>query len=168
MVSYDIIFHTSIRTNILIQDLKMATAVAFDMVAGLGMSSKLGNMEYRSRYDTLSSETKAQVESEVQRTLNEAYERARKLLTDHRKELDLLAKALVEYETLSKEEVEKVIRGEKLTGRIAVPKGPMTVPSSAKPPAPGELAPIPGAGEDSGRPPPPVPPAPGGLAPKSE
>ncbi|KAI1453510.1 peptidase family M41-domain-containing protein [Annulohypoxylon moriforme] len=150
-------------------DLKMATAVAFDMVASLGMSSKLGNMEYRSRYDTLSSETKAQVESEVQRTLNEAYERARKLLTDHRKELDLLAKALVEYETLSKEEVEKVIRGEKLIGRIAVPKGPMTVPSSAKPPAPGELAPIPGAGEDGGGPPPPpVPPAPGGLAPKSE
>ncbi|KAI0882642.1 peptidase family M41-domain-containing protein, partial [Annulohypoxylon maeteangense] len=150
-------------------DLKMATAVAFDMVAGLGMSAKLGNMEYRSRYDTLSSETKAQVESEVQRTLNEAYERARKLLIDHRKELDLLAKALVEYETLSKEEVEKVIRGEKLTNRIAVPKGPMTVPSSAKPPAPGELAPIPGTGEDGGGPPPPppVPPAPGGLAPKS-
>ncbi|KAI2471531.1 peptidase family M41-domain-containing protein [Annulohypoxylon bovei var. microspora] len=149
-------------------DLKMATAVAFDMVAGLGMSSKLGNMEYRSRYDTLSSETKAQVESEVQRTLNEAYERARKLLTDHRKELDLLAKALVEYETLSKEEVEKVIRGEKLIGRIAVPKGPMTIPASTKPPAPGELAPIPDAGGDNGRPPPPVPPAPGGLAPKSD
>lgn len=143
----------------------MATAVAFDMVASLGMSSKLGNMEYRSRYDTLSSETKARVESEVQRTLNEAYERARKLLTDHRKELDLLAKALVEYETLNKEEVEKVIRGESLPNRIAVPKGPMTIPSSAKPPAPGELSP-PTTGESDGRPaPPPVPPAPGGLAP---
>ncbi|KAI2632697.1 peptidase family M41-domain-containing protein [Hypomontagnella submonticulosa] len=151
-------------------DLRMATAVAFDMVASLGMSSKLGNMEYRSRYETLSSETRAQVESEVQRTLNEAYERARKLLTDHRKELDLLAKALVQYETLSKEEVEKVIRGEPLPNRIAVPKGPMTVPSSAKPPAPGELAPpAPGAGAggDGGQPPPPVPPAPGGLAPSA-
>ena len=149
----------------------MATAVAFDMVASLGMSSKLGNMEYRSRYETLSSETRAQVESEVQRTLNEAYERARKLLTDHRKELDLLAKALVQYETLSKEEVEKVIRGEPLPGRIAVPKGPMTVPSSAKPPAPGELAPpAPGAGAggNSGQPPPPVPPAPGGLTPSTK
>ncbi|KAI1088956.1 peptidase family M41-domain-containing protein [Rostrohypoxylon terebratum] len=164
----EIVYGVNSVTSGASSDLKMATAVAFDMVASLGMSSKLGNMEYRSRYDTLSSETKAQVESEVQRTLNEAYERARKLLTDHRKELDLLAKALVEYETLSKEEVEKVIRGEKLTDRIAVPKGPMTVPSSAKPPAPGELAPIPGTGGDSGRPPPPVPPAPGGLAPKSE
>lgn len=141
----------------------MATAVAFDMVASLGMSSKLGNMEYRSRYDTLSSETKARVESEVQRTLNEAYERARKLLTDHRKELDLLAKALVEYETLSKEEVEKVIRGETLPDRIAVPKGPMTIPSSAKPPAPGELSSPPSPGANDGPPPPPVPPAPSGL-----
>ncbi|KAL7623643.1 i-AAA protease yme1 [Parahypoxylon ruwenzoriense] len=147
-------------------DLQVATAVAFDMVASLGMSSKLGNMEYGSRYETLSSETKAQVEAEVQRTVNEAYERARKLLLDHRKELDLLAKALVQYETLSKEEVEKVIRGETLPDRIAVPKGPMKIPSSAKLPAPGELAPpAPGAGEDGGRPTPPAPPAPGGLAP---
>lgn len=160
----EIVFGVNQVTSGASSDLQMATAVAFDMVASLGMSSKLGNMEYRSRYETLSSETRAQVESEVQRTLNEAYERARKLLIDHRKELDLLAKALVEYETLSKEEVEKVIRGEPLPDRIAVPKGPMTVPTSAKPPAPGELAP-PAPGEDEGPPPPPVPPAPGGLAP---
>ncbi len=147
----------------------MATAVAFDMVASLGMSAKLGNMEYRSRYDTLSSETRALVESEVNRTLNEAYERARQLLLTHRKELDLLAQALVQYETLSKEEVEKVIRGEPLPNRIAVPKGSMIVPTSAKPPAPGELAsPTPGAGESGGGPPPPAPPTPGGLAPKAD
>ncbi|KAI1106447.1 peptidase family M41-domain-containing protein [Jackrogersella minutella] len=165
----EIVFGINQVTSGASSDLQMATAVAFDMVASLGMSSKLGNMEYRSRYDTLSSETRAQVESEVQRTLNEAYERARKLLMDHRNELDLLAKALVEYETLSKEEVEKVIRGEPLIGRIAVPKGPMAVPSSSKPPAPGELAPVPGAGEGDGRPPPPpAPPAPGGLAPKGD
>ncbi|KAI1780788.1 peptidase family M41-domain-containing protein [Hypoxylon cercidicola] len=160
----EIVFGINQVTGGASSDLQMATAVAFDMVASLGMSSKLGNMEYRSRYDTLSSETKALVESEVQRTVNEAYERARQLLIDHRKELDLLAKALVEYETLSKEEVEKVIRGERLPDRIVVPKGPMTVPSSTKPPAPGELSP-PSPGESDGRPPPPVPPAPGGLAP---
>ena len=67
------------------QDLKAATRVAFSMVASLGMSTKLGNMEYGSRYESLSSETKALVEAEVQRTVNEAYERARKLLTEHRK-----------------------------------------------------------------------------------
>ncbi|KAI0856874.1 peptidase family M41-domain-containing protein [Xylaria cubensis] len=139
-------------------DLRNATRVAFSMVASLGMSTKLGNMEYGSRYETLSSETKALVEAEVQRTVNEAYERARKLLLDHRKELDLLAKALVDYETLSKEEVEKVIKGQSLPDRLIVPKGPMTIPVSAKAPAPGEtVQPVPGSEPPS--PPPPAPPA---------
>ncbi|KAI1305508.1 peptidase family M41-domain-containing protein [Xylaria venustula] len=140
-------------------DLQNATKVAFSMVASLGMSAKLGNMEYGSRYETLSSETKALVETEVQRTVNEAYERARKLLTDHRKELDLLAKALVDYETLNKEEVEKVIKGLPLPDRIIVPKGPMTIPASAKAPPPGETAPpIPGPESEPPTTPPPPPP----------
>ncbi|KAI0512896.1 ATP-dependent metallopeptidase HflB [Xylaria bambusicola] len=138
-------------------DLQKATQVAFSMVASLGMSTKLGNMEYGSRYETLSSETKALVEAEVQRTVNEAYERAKKLLLDHRKELDLLAKALVDYETLSKDEVEKVIRGETLPDRMLVPKGPMTIPASAKAPSPGEG--VPGSEPPSTPPPPPPPPA---------
>lgn len=130
------------------------------MVASLGMSAKLGNMEYGSRYETLSSETRALVEAEVQRTVNEAYERARKLLIEHRKELDLLAKALVDYETLNKEEVEKVIAGQSLPDRIIVPKGPMSVPASAKPPSPGDAIPsIPGSGPPSSSPPPAAPPA---------
>ncbi|GAP88638.1 putative ATP-dependent metallopeptidase [Rosellinia necatrix] len=141
-------------------DLQAATRAAFTMVASLGMSTKLGNMEYGSRYETLSSETKALVEAEVQRTVNEAYERARKLLIDHRKELDLLAKALVDYETLNKEEVEKVIRGLPLPDRMIVPKGPMTIPASAKPPSPTDaVQPVPGSE------PPPPPAAPPAVAP---
>ncbi|KAI1826820.1 peptidase family M41-domain-containing protein [Xylaria intraflava] len=136
-------------------DLQHATRLAFNMVASLGMSVKLGNMDYISRYESLSSETRAGVEAEVHRTLNESYERARKLLMDHRKELDLLAKALVDYETLNKEEVEKVIKGHALVDRIIVPKGPMTVPAPKVPSSPGEPEqPVPG----SGSPPPPTPP----------
>ncbi|CAJ2512107.1 Uu.00g077320.m01.CDS01 [Anthostomella pinea] len=148
-------------------DLQSATRIAFNMVAALGMSTKLGNMEYSSRYETLSSETRAIIESEVQRTLDEAYERTRQLLTSHRKELDLLAKALVEYETLSKEEVEKVIRGESLPDRMSVPKGPMVVPASAASAKPDEIpTPLPGSG--SGGNPSPPPPAPPGIAPARE
>lgn len=138
------------------------------MIARLGMSPKLGNMEYATRYESLSSETRALIEAEVQRTVNEGYERARKLLTDHRKELDLLAKALVEYETLSREEVEKVIRGEPLPNRIAAPRGPMTVPVTTKMPAPGDWTPptsSPAPGEDGTQPPSPPPPAPPAPAP---
>lgn len=146
-----------------VQDLKNATHTAFTMVAALGMSSKLGHMDYASRYENLSSETKAQIEAEVQRILNESYERCRKLLTERRKELDLLAQALVEYETLDKSEVEKVIRGEKLPDRISVPKGPMVVPVPEKTPAPGLPSPGGGGGGQQPPPPPPAPPAPGGF-----
>ena len=141
------------------------------MVARLGMSTALGQMDFASMYDKLSSETRAAVEAEVQRTLNESYQRARKLLTEHRKELDLLAKALVEYETLTKEEVEKVIRGETLHNRVKMPPGPMTVPVPHKPPITGESSAgaSPGAGAGAGAgdgqsPPPPPPPAAGGIA----
>lgn len=143
-------------------DLKQATAVAFAMVAQFGMSAKLGQMEYATRYEHLSSETKAQIESEVQGMLNESYERCRKLLMSRRKELDRLAQALVEYETLDKAEVERVIRGEKLTDRIALPKNTgMVVPVPEKPElgVPGE-----GKGHKPPTPTPPAPPSPGGLS----
>jgi ATP-dependent metalloprotease len=136
------------------------------MVASLGMSSKLGHMEYATRYETLSSETRAIIESEVQSILDESYQRCRKMLVEHRTELDRLAHALVEYETLDRAEVEKVIRGEKLPDRMSVPKGPMTVPIPERLPPAG--VPIPGDSGSSGpRPPPPAPPAPsaGGLPP---
>jgi ATP-dependent metalloprotease len=130
------------------------------MVTSLGMSAKLGNMEYESRYNYVSSETKALIESEVQKILADSYERCRKVLTEHRKELDLLAKALVDYETLSRDEVEKVIRGEALPDRKPLPRGPMVVPVPDDPTVdPADKTAPPGS-----PPPPPPPPGPGGLA----
>ncbi|KAF5012530.1 hypothetical protein FDECE_1429 [Fusarium decemcellulare] len=117
-------------------DLERATDLSFMMVTLFGMSSALGPVEYGRRYENLSSETKAAIEGEVQKTLRKSYEDVRKLLTEKRKELDLLAKALVQYETLDKSEVEKVIRGESLPGRIIVPKGPLTLPIPQETPTP--------------------------------
>lgn len=116
------------------------------MVTQLGMSEKVGPVQFWSRYNQLSSETKSVIEAEVQKTLFEAYERSRRLLVSKRKELDLLAKALLEYETLDKDEVLKVISGQKLTDRIPVPIGPMIVP---KTPGPLDEAMPPGLGPDS-------------------
>lgn len=140
------------------------------MVGQLGMSQKLGHMEYLQEYEKLSSETKAMVESEIKKMLDEAYDRTKQMLLSKRKELDLVAKALVEYETLDKDEMERVMRGERLEERVAVPIGPMKVP---KPEGilegglPG-LPPLPGGppddDNDGGRPsPPPPPPPPGGM-----
>ena len=106
------------------------------MVTLFGMSNKLGPVEYARRYENLSSETKAAIEGEVQTQLRKSYEDVRTLLTEKRKELDLLAKALVQYETLDKSEVEKVIRGETLPGRLVVPKGPLTIPIPHETPQP--------------------------------
>jgi ATP-dependent metalloprotease len=135
------------------------------MVGQLGMSQKLGPMEYLQQYEKLSSQTKAMVESEIKQTLDDAYERARQILLSKRKELDLVAKALVEYETLDKSEMERVMRGEALTERVSVPPGPMKIPKPDSLPdgLPG-LPPLPGT-DDGGSdgPSPPPPPPPGGM-----
>ncbi|KAK2019022.1 ATP-dependent metallopeptidase HflB [Colletotrichum eremochloae] len=154
----ELVYGTDRVTTGVSGDLKSATSLAYQMVALYGMSAKLGPVEYGERYDQLSGETKALIESEVQRTLTESYEKVRELLTEKRKELDLLAKALVEYETLDKNEVEKVIRGEKLPGRSPMPKGPMKVPAGAAANLGQAFPPPPEAGEDSTVPPPSPPP----------
>lgn len=84
------------------------------MVTEYGFSPKLGSVDLRSRYETLSSETKQEIESEVRRLLDEAAVRARTILIERRDELDVLTRALMEYETLTREEFEKVLRGEAL------------------------------------------------------
>ncbi|KAI5308234.1 hypothetical protein KEM55_006218, partial [Ascosphaera atra] len=95
-------------------DLRMATNTAFNLVTQLGYSKKLGSVDFLSNYDSLSSETKQEIEGEIRRLLEEGRERAKKVLSDKTAELELLTKALVEYETLTKEEMEAVLRGEKL------------------------------------------------------
>lgn len=158
----EIVYGNDMVTSGVSADLDGATRIAWAMVGQLGMSEKLGPVEYMRKYNQLSSETRAMVESEVKSVLDTSYHRARALLVSRRKELDLLAKALVEYETLDKAEVEKVIRGEKLKDRISVPPGPMTVPKPPTDPVSGAglpLPPIPGASDEGENPPPPAPPA---------
>jgi len=99
------------------------------MVTRFGMSPELGNVDLASNFDSLSASTKRAIESEVRRITEESYVRTVKLLTEKRKELELLAKALVDYETLTSEEAFKVIKGEKLSGKIAVPSGSIKVPN---------------------------------------
>ncbi|KAK4031708.1 P-loop containing nucleoside triphosphate hydrolase protein [Parachaetomium inaequale] len=164
-VAEEIVYGNEYVTSGVSQDLDSATRTAWQMVAQLGMSERLGPVEYLRKYERLSSETRAMVEAEVKKVLDESYARARTLLLSKRKELDLLAKALVEYETLDRTEVEKVLRGERLEGRISVPPGPMAVPKPQQSIEPGlPIPPLPGSGPDGegagpGSPPPP-PPAP--------
>ena len=120
------------------QDLQGATQVAYEMVTRLGMSDLLGNMDFYSNYQHLSSETKLKIEQEVTRFVEEGKSRATTLLKEKRKELDMLAKALVEYETLNLEEIKKVLKGEKLDKMNTIVKAPLKLPEIVLPPGMGE------------------------------
>ncbi|KAF4555922.1 putative peptidase family M41 protein [Elsinoe fawcettii] len=113
-------------------DIQGATQIAYMMVTRAGMSSSLGNIDLSSDYSRLSSETKQKIEDEVRRMIDESYQRAKKLLTDNRQKLDLLAAALVEYETLDRREMEAVVRGEKLGEKKmrGDPEAPAIVPET--------------------------------------
>jgi ATP-dependent metalloprotease len=131
------------------------------MVTRFGMSPELGNVDLASNHDTLSAGTKQLIESEVRRVIEEGWVRATKLLQSKRKELDLLAKALIDYETLNKEEAFKVIKGETLEGKTIMPSGPMKIPDVGHPALGGASLPdvpkIPGStpqGESEGKEPP--------------
>ena len=100
------------------------------MVTRMGYSQKLGNVDLNSNYESLSSETRQEIEAEVRRIVNEASERAIAILKERRHELELLSKALVEYETLTKEEMEKVLRGEKLEKLDILPKPQVELPEA--------------------------------------
>jgi len=133
-VAEEIIYGPDDVTSGASSDLQQATQLAYAMVTQMGMSDKLGNVDLHSDYNRLSSETKQTIENEVRRILEEGKERARTLLVSRRKELELLANALVEYESLGKEEMEKVVRGEKLPERLTTSsnKGPPSAPPPMK------------------------------------
>jgi len=115
-------------------DIQQATAIAYAMVTQMGMSDKLGNLDLHSDYGRLPTETKQKIWEEVRRIVEEGKQRAYNLLMTKRKELDLLANALIEYETLAREEMEKVVKGEKLKDKIhSLPEVPIKVPDLSIP-----------------------------------
>jgi ATP-dependent metalloprotease len=140
-VAEELIYGTDEVTSGASQDIQNATNVAYAMVTQFGFSDLLGDVDLDSNYNKLSSETKLKIEGEVRRLVDEARERARKLLEGKRKELDMLAKALVEYEVLNLEETQKVLRGEKLPKLTSTPRTPIKLPElpdlAIPPPLPG-------------------------------
>jgi cell division protease FtsH len=102
-------------------DIEQATNLARKMVTRWGMSEELGTVELAPRDNPylggsggyggekpFSEETARIVDSEVLRIINECHDEARRLLTEHRKELEALAGALLERETLDEEEILEV------------------------------------------------------------
>jgi cell division protease FtsH len=96
-------------------DLERVTKQAYAMVVYFGMSEKLPNLNY---YDSTgqdwgftkpySEETAKLIDSEVQRIINEQYERAKRILSEHAKGHNSLAKVLLEREVIYSEDVEQI------------------------------------------------------------
>ena len=104
-------------------DIMQASQLARGMVMRMGMSDKVGNIDYSEAaagYQanggaggfSVSAATKELIESEVKRIIDEGYDRAYKMITDHEEEFERLAQGLLEYETLTGEEIKRVMKGE--------------------------------------------------------
>ena len=103
-----------------VSDLQRATAIARDMVTKYGMSEKLGNVTFTTGHDEVfigrsmaqakpySEQTAALIDAEVKALLDSAYARCREILTRDREKLELVARYLLEYETMDAEQFQKV------------------------------------------------------------
>ncbi len=102
-------------------DIQQASALARSMVMRYGMSDKVGNIDYaeaaegysgRTAGFSVSANTKELIEDEVKRFIDEGYATAYKIISENDEEFERLAQGLLEYETLTGDEIERVMRGE--------------------------------------------------------
>ncbi len=118
-------------------DIRMATDIARRMICEWGMSEELGMVEYgenqahvflardlgsRRNY---SEHTAQKIDDEIKRLIDNSYQRAKELLIKHRPDMDVLAKALLEYETLDAAHVQEIME-----------HGELLNPPRSKPPTP--------------------------------
>ena len=104
-------------------DIKQATDLARAMVMQYGMSEKLGFLSYGdneeevflgrsvARTQSMSEETQKQVDSEVKVIVDMSYKNAEKIIKDKRKDLDIIAKGLLDFETLTGDEIINLLKG---------------------------------------------------------
>ncbi|MBL8639007.1 MAG: ATP-dependent zinc metalloprotease FtsH [Alphaproteobacteria bacterium] len=145
-IAEELIFGAEKVTTGASSDISMATEIARRMVTEWGMSDKLGPLRYASNQEevflghsvsqtkNMSDATASIVDSEIRRIVEEAYSRATQILNDKINDLHVLAKALLEYELLTGDEIRALLRGEAILRdsdddtssdppRSSVPKG---------------------------------------------
>lgn len=101
-------------------DIERVTQIARTMVTRLGMSREMGPMVYGQKEELIflgreiseqrdySEAVAEQIDAEVRRLVNDAYQQARQILIDYRDKLDAVAQRLLEVETISREEFESI------------------------------------------------------------
>ncbi|KAH7422607.1 hypothetical protein KP509_12G016700 [Ceratopteris richardii] len=121
-VAEHIIFGEKEVTTGAYSDFKAATNVAYAMVTRYGMSKAVG-FTAGSTLETMSMETRLLVETEVRELLVTAYEHAMNILKTHEDELHMLAKALLERETMTAKEIKDLLAQAKSYSSVPIQVG---------------------------------------------
>ena len=122
-VAEELIFGRENVTSGASSDIEQATRLARSMVTRWGLSEELGVVSYGenqeevflghsvARTQNISADTAQKIDSEIKKLVHGGYEEARRILTEKLEDLHTLAKALLEFETLSGDEIVKVLQG---------------------------------------------------------
>ena len=156
--------HDKVTTGAL-SDIEQATRMARAMVMRFGMSDELGPIAYGenqeevflghsiSRQQNISEATAQRIDTEIRRIIDESYNRAHQILNDHKDDLEKLAQGLLEFETLSGDEIIGLLKGIQPVRKpyeesLPEPqRGPgPSVPQAGRPRGPGIIAPEPQPG----------------------
>ncbi len=144
-VAEELIFGREKVTSGASSDIEQATRLARMMVTRWGLSEELGTVSYGenqdevflgmsvSRTQNASEATVQKIDTEIRRFVEEGYREATRILTEKRADLEALAKGLLEFETLSGDEIQDLLKGKK-PNRESVLE-PTTPRTSAVPPA---------------------------------
>src|SRR5712671_2712314 len=153
-VAEDLIFGSAKVTTGASDDIRRATNLARRMVTEFGFSEKLGPLRYTENEEevflghsvtqrkNVSDATAKVIDEEIRRIVEDGERKARQILTEHLEELHSLARGLLEFETLSADEIKRIIRGEKIVRDTG---GPAEDPSRS---ATGRRSSVPPAGRD--------------------
>jgi cell division protease FtsH len=147
-VAEELVFGRQKVTSGASSDIEQATRLARMMVTRWGLSDELGTVSYGenqdevflgmsvSRTQNASEATVQKIDSEIRRLVEEGYNTATRILTEKRADLEALAKGLLEFETLSGEEIQDLLNGKKPNREsVLEPSAPRTsaVPPAGKP-----------------------------------
>src|SRR3979411_510574 len=144
-VAEELVFGREKVTSGASSDIEQATRLARMMVTRWGLSEELGTVSYGenqdevflgmsvSRTQNASEATVQKIDTEIRRFVEEGYKEATRILTEKRADLEALAKGLLEFETLSGDEIQDLLKGKK-PNRESVLE-PTTPRTSAVPPA---------------------------------
>ena len=123
-VAEELIFGPENVTSGASSDIQQITKIARAMVTQFGMSDTLGNIDFINEQQSYlgpssnsiqaGPETQEKIDVEIRKIVDEGYDTAKQILTKNKKKLDNLALGLLEYETLTGDEIKKVMNGGKL------------------------------------------------------